>query len=166
MLVWVYETVIFASLPYFVIITPTCTHTHSHPHTQFQIFGIIKKSTVDDLPSSFDDCIVWARNLFSEYFERTIAQLLHVFPPNHVSCSDIASDHVSRSDIASDHVSRSDIASDHVSRSCIVTPASKSLYLLFFASIFLFEIIKLEAYLSLLMFFSEHYHWSAILVRP
>ena len=148
MLVWVYETVIFASLPYFVIITPTCTHTHthSHPHTQFQIFGIIKKSTVDDLPSSFDDCIVWARNLFSEYFERTIAQLLHVFPPNHVS--------------------RSDIASDHVSRSCIVTPASKSLYLLFFASIFLFEIIKLEAYLSLLMFFSEHYHWSAILVRP
>ncbi|XP_064399352.1 ubiquitin-like modifier-activating enzyme 1 isoform X2 [Halichondria panicea] len=51
--------------------------------TPFQIFGIIKKSTVDDLPSSFDDCIVWARNLFSEYFERTIAQLLHVFPPNH-----------------------------------------------------------------------------------
>ena len=36
-------------------------------------------------PSTFDDCIGWARVLFQDHFHNTIAQLLYNFPPDHVS---------------------------------------------------------------------------------
>ncbi len=45
----------------------------------------MKRCTIDERPQSFDDCIVWARNQYADYFEKKIAQLLHNFPSDHVS---------------------------------------------------------------------------------
>ena len=52
--------------------------------SQAEILGALKKVLVDVRPSTFDDCIVWARKIFEEYFHDTIAQLLFNFPPEHV----------------------------------------------------------------------------------
>lgn len=51
----------------------------------FQVLtlGVLKKAVVDECPSTFDDCIQWACNLFHDYYYCKISQLLHVFPPNH-----------------------------------------------------------------------------------
>ena len=55
------------------------------PPLQVQILTALRKSLVLDRPKDIDDCITWAKNLFQEYFYDTIAQLLHSFPPDHVS---------------------------------------------------------------------------------
>ena len=44
---------------------------------------ILKTAAVDKRPTKFPDCVEWARLLFQEYYYNTIAQLLHVFPPDH-----------------------------------------------------------------------------------
>ena len=62
-------------------------HEYTHTHAQIQVFTQIRKSTVEERPQDFDACIMWARLLFQEYFHNTIAQLLHIFPPDHVSGS-------------------------------------------------------------------------------
>ncbi|XP_019850641.1 PREDICTED: ubiquitin-like modifier-activating enzyme 1 isoform X3 [Amphimedon queenslandica] len=43
----------------------------------------LKTAAVDKRPTKFPDCVEWARLLFQEYYYNTIAQLLHVFPPDH-----------------------------------------------------------------------------------
>lgn len=52
-----------------------------------EILSQVKKSLFDELPKSFDDCILWARLLFQENFYNTIAQLVFIFPPDHLTTS-------------------------------------------------------------------------------
>lgn len=47
----------------------------------------IKKTLVDDKPSSFSDCILWARLHWEEQFSNQIKQLLYNFPPDQVTSS-------------------------------------------------------------------------------
>ena len=67
-------------------LTISHTHTHTHPLTlsQMEVLGGLKHCLVDVRPSSFDDCIKWARELFQEHFHNTLAQLLYNFPSDHV----------------------------------------------------------------------------------
>lgn len=65
-----------------------------HTHTQAEILGALKRALVDIRPTSFDDCIKWARETFEEYFHNTIAQLLYNFPADHVSHVTISLHHV------------------------------------------------------------------------
>lgn len=51
---------------------------------QLEILTQLKKALVDVKPSSFEDCVKWARQLFQDYYFNTIAQLLYNFPPDHV----------------------------------------------------------------------------------
>ena len=60
------------------------SHTHTHTLSQMEVLGGLKHCLVDVRPSSFDDCIKWARELFQEHFYDTLAQLLYNFPPDHV----------------------------------------------------------------------------------
>ena len=46
----------------------------------------VKRVLVDDRPKSFEDCVAWACNIFSESYHNTIAQLLYNFPPDQVYC--------------------------------------------------------------------------------
>jgi ubiquitin-activating enzyme E1 len=36
-------------------------------------------------PTTFDDCIEWARNMFEEHYHNMIAQMLHVFPADYLT---------------------------------------------------------------------------------
>eukprot|EP00124_Ichthyophonus_hoferi_P001728 Ihof_evm11s98 gene=Ihof_evmTU11s98 len=47
----------------------------------------IHADLVTDRPLTFDDCIVWARNLFQLYLHNQIAQLLYNFPKDQVTSS-------------------------------------------------------------------------------
>uniref|UniRef100_A0A1X7VSA6 E1 ubiquitin-activating enzyme n=1 Tax=Amphimedon queenslandica TaxID=400682 RepID=A0A1X7VSA6_AMPQE len=47
----------------------------------------LKTAAVDKRPTTFPDCVKWARLLFQEYYYNTIAQLLHVFPADHKTTS-------------------------------------------------------------------------------
>ncbi|XP_048741886.2 ubiquitin-like modifier-activating enzyme 1 isoform X2 [Ostrea edulis] len=47
----------------------------------------IKKALVNDRPSSFQDCVAFARNLFQENYSNNIRQLLFNFPPDQVTSS-------------------------------------------------------------------------------
>lgn len=40
---------------------------------------------VEMAPGSFEDCVTWARKKFQENYTNQIHQLLHVYPPDHVS---------------------------------------------------------------------------------
>lgn len=45
------------------------------------------KSVLVSKPSSFADCVEWARNLWEDNYNNTIAQLLYNFPPDQVTSS-------------------------------------------------------------------------------
>uniref|UniRef100_A0A8W8LSW1 E1 ubiquitin-activating enzyme n=2 Tax=Magallana gigas TaxID=29159 RepID=A0A8W8LSW1_MAGGI len=47
----------------------------------------IKKAIVDERPTSFQDCVTFARNLFQENYNNNIRQLLFNFPPDQVTSS-------------------------------------------------------------------------------
>ena len=51
-----------------------------NPTQQLQVLYIVKKALVDDRPKKPEDCILWARGLFQQYYHNQIAQLLHNFP--------------------------------------------------------------------------------------
>jgi ubiquitin-activating enzyme E1 len=40
----------------------------------------IKSNLIDDKPTSFDQCVAWARIKFEEFFNNNIQQLLYNFP--------------------------------------------------------------------------------------
>eukprot|EP01155_Anaeramoeba_flamelloides_P052866 Anaeramoba_flamelloidesc42890_g1_i1.p1 GENE.c42890_g1_i1~~c42890_g1_i1.p1 ORF type:complete len:1027 (-),score=324.66 c42890_g1_i1:198-3257(-) len=42
----------------------------------------LKIHLIDEKPNDFNDCVVWARNLFQELYYNNIAQLLFVYPKN------------------------------------------------------------------------------------
>lgn len=49
----------------------------------------IYKSLVLDRPTSWADCVRWARNHFQTLYQNNIQQLLHNFPPDHVTSSGV-----------------------------------------------------------------------------
>ena len=53
--------------------------------SQKEILDSISTFLVTDKPLSFDECIVWARLKFEEYFNNSIRQLLFNFPKDSVS---------------------------------------------------------------------------------
>jgi len=50
--------------------------------TRIEILQSIKNCLVDEKPLTFDQCIIWARLRFEEYFTNNIQQLLYNFPPD------------------------------------------------------------------------------------
>lgn len=52
---------------------------------QIEMLRVVKKTLVDDKPNSPEDCIIWARLLFEQFYHNDIAQLLHTFPSEHVT---------------------------------------------------------------------------------
>ena len=47
----------------------------------------VKTNLVDQRPSSYQDCVAWARLEFQQCFHDSIAQLLHNFPADQVTAS-------------------------------------------------------------------------------
>ncbi|MCL4142068.1 UNVERIFIED_CONTAM: hypothetical protein GTU68_057636 [Idotea baltica] len=47
----------------------------------------VKKALVDDRPSSFEDCVSWARRHWQEHYHNMIVQLLHNFPADQTTSS-------------------------------------------------------------------------------
>lgn len=47
----------------------------------------VRKVLVDNKPSSFEDCVVYARNLWQDNYSNNIQQLLYNFPPDQVTSS-------------------------------------------------------------------------------
>lgn len=56
------------------------------------------EKAIKNKPSGFEDCIVWARQLFQEYFYNQISQLLFNFPPDQVSKELLTQSHDSHSE--------------------------------------------------------------------
>jgi ubiquitin-activating enzyme E1 len=54
-------------------------------NTKLETLERLKQSLVDQRPSSFEDCISWARFKFEELFSNQIKQLLHNFPLDQVT---------------------------------------------------------------------------------
>uniref|UniRef100_A0A0N5CF83 E1 ubiquitin-activating enzyme n=1 Tax=Strongyloides papillosus TaxID=174720 RepID=A0A0N5CF83_STREA len=52
---------------------------------KIELLTAVKKALIDDRPKTVEDCIKWARLLFQEYFYNSTLQLLHNFPPNHLT---------------------------------------------------------------------------------
>ncbi|KAL5009039.1 hypothetical protein ScPMuIL_014620 [Solemya velum] len=48
-----------------------------------EILQTVKKVLVDDRPKDFQDCVSFARDLWQEYYDDSIRQLLFNFPPDH-----------------------------------------------------------------------------------
>lgn len=56
-----------------------------NPAQKFQVLNTVKKALVDERPKKPEDCILWARDLFQQYYHNQIAQLLHNFPPEQLT---------------------------------------------------------------------------------
>eukprot|EP01134_Creolimax_fragrantissima_P004779 CFRG4779T1 len=54
---------------------------------QTEVVESLKANLGNEKPATFDDCIVWARLKFEEYFNNSIAQLLFNFPPDQMTSS-------------------------------------------------------------------------------
>jgi ubiquitin-activating enzyme E1 len=52
--------------------------------TTLEMLNAIKKSLIDERPTSFDDCVAWARCQFEDMFTNQIRQLLYNFPPDQI----------------------------------------------------------------------------------
>lgn len=56
------------------------------PGTQpVEVIESVKRVLVDERPSSFEDCVVWARKRWEELFNNQIQQLLYNFPPDQLT---------------------------------------------------------------------------------
>jgi ubiquitin-activating enzyme E1 len=56
-----------------------------NPTQRFQVLNTVKKALIDERPKKPEDCILWARELFQQYYSNQIAQLLHNFPPEQLT---------------------------------------------------------------------------------
>ena len=54
-------------------------------NTKLDTLKKVKESVLDDRPSSFEDCIAFARLRFEDSFHNSILQLLHNFPADTVT---------------------------------------------------------------------------------
>jgi len=59
----------------------------SQQNTKLETVKSVHKALVDDRPTTFEDCVVWARLKFEEEFSNKIQQLLHNFPEDQVTSS-------------------------------------------------------------------------------
>jgi ubiquitin-activating enzyme E1 len=55
------------------------------PNTKTETLKKIRKTLVDERPTSFEDCVSWARLKFEDLFNNQIKQLLHNFPEDQVT---------------------------------------------------------------------------------
>jgi len=53
--------------------------------TKLEVITQIKNCLMDEKPLTFDDCILWARRRFEDYFNNNIQQLLFNFPPDMIT---------------------------------------------------------------------------------
>lgn len=60
---------------------------NSQPNTKLDTAMRVKVNLVDERPTSYQDCIAWARLEFQQCFHDSIAQLLHNFPADQVTAS-------------------------------------------------------------------------------
>ena len=60
---------------------------HSPGSQPVETLETVKRILVDERPSTFDDCIKWARLHFEENYRNQIVQLLHNFPPDQKTSS-------------------------------------------------------------------------------
>ena len=60
---------------------------NSQPNTKLDTAMRVKTNLVDQRPSSYQDCVAWARLEFQQCFHDSIAQLLHNFPADQVTAS-------------------------------------------------------------------------------
>lgn len=57
------------------------------PSSKLETLQTIQRTLVDERPTSFEDCVTWARLTFEKLFNNQIRQLLHNFPPDQVTAS-------------------------------------------------------------------------------
>jgi len=55
------------------------------PNNKTETLQIIRQTLVDDRPTTFEDCVGWARLKFEDLFNNQIRQLLHNFPEDQVT---------------------------------------------------------------------------------
>jgi len=63
------------------------TELNGQPNTKLDTALRVKTNLVDQRPSSYQDCVAWARLEFQQCFHDSIAQLLHNFPADQVTAS-------------------------------------------------------------------------------
>ena len=59
--------------------------SQGHPAQKVEEFEKLYKALVQDKPSSFSDCVSWARKLWQDDYFNAISQLLFNFPENHTT---------------------------------------------------------------------------------
>mmetsp|Transcript_15256 Transcript_15256/g.42239 ORF Transcript_15256/g.42239 Transcript_15256/m.42239 type:complete len:1050 (+) Transcript_15256:121-3270(+) len=57
------------------------------PNSKLETLRLVRRTLVDERPTSFEDCVTWARLTFEKLFNNQIRQLLHNFPPDQVTSS-------------------------------------------------------------------------------
>ena len=57
------------------------------PNTRLDTLKILQRTLVEERPTSFEDCVTWARLTFEKLFNNQIRQLLHNFPPDQLTSS-------------------------------------------------------------------------------
>lgn len=57
------------------------------PNNRIEKLKIIRKALVEERPTTFEDCVAWARLTFESLFNNQILQLLHNFPEDQVTSS-------------------------------------------------------------------------------
>ncbi|CAM9370818.1 unnamed protein product, partial [Hapterophycus canaliculatus] len=63
------------------------TYLNSQHNTKLETLTRISESLASSRPSSFEDCVNWARLQFQQRFHNEIAQLLHNFPVDSLTSS-------------------------------------------------------------------------------
>jgi len=59
----------------------------SQQNTKVETARSIRRTLVEDRPTTFEQCVTWARLRFEELFNNQIRQLLHNFPPDQLTSS-------------------------------------------------------------------------------
>ena len=57
------------------------------PNSKLETLRLIRRTLVEERPTSFEDCVTWARLTFEKLFNNQIRQLLHNFPPDQITSS-------------------------------------------------------------------------------
>lgn len=57
------------------------------PNTKMETLRVVRKALMEERPTTFEDCVTWARLTFEQLFNNQIRQLLYNFPPDQVTSS-------------------------------------------------------------------------------
>jgi ubiquitin-activating enzyme E1 len=57
------------------------------PNNKMETLLILQRTLVDERPTTFEDCVTWARLTFEKLFNNQIRQLLHNFPEDQITSS-------------------------------------------------------------------------------